>query len=196
MVTLFLQEKLKDNQYKAIPLIHITAKTDADEKLFSLNEGAFDYLFKPFPLRELLFKINNIVKLKDAYKTDISVSMDQTGKVGSDLVFKTKFLNFLHTYYTNQDLTIEESAYNLDMSVSTLQRWLNRYFNKNFSDLLKEYRLDKAKLLLLDSDKTIEEISKACGISSLSYFSRIFKDMYHMPPVRFRLENVKKKNVK
>ena len=53
----FLQEKIKDIRYQPIPLIHITAKTDVEEKLISLHEGAIDYLFKPFSLKELLLTI-------------------------------------------------------------------------------------------------------------------------------------------
>lgn len=188
----FLQEKIKDIRYQPIPLIHITAKTDVEEKLTSLHKGAIDYLFKPFSLKELVYKINNIIKLKDSYQSEIHSNALPEENSNSELAFKSKFMELLRNHYHSQTLTIEEAAYKLDMSISTLQRWLTRYFKNNFSDLLKEYRLEKARLLLLNSDKTIEVIAKLCGISSQSYFSRIFKEAYQLPPIRFRLQNVKK----
>lgn len=191
----FLKVKESNARLQLIPLIHITAKIDHEQRLNSLQTGAFDYLFKPFSLKELVYKIDNIIKLKNASFSEptnlVFSGADSEVSLEPNLAFKKKFTDLLNENYSNQALTIEEASYKLGMSVSTLQRWLTRYFDKSFGNLLKEYRLEKAKSLLLSSDKTIEEIARQCGISSLSYFSRIFKEAYTIPPVRFRLENVR-----
>lgn len=45
-----------------LPIILLTAKGDIEDRIEGLKEGADDYLAKPFDPRELLLRLNNIVK--------------------------------------------------------------------------------------------------------------------------------------
>ena len=51
-------------EYKAIPLIFLTAKTTEKDKALGLSKGAIDYIFKPFSINELIFKIESLLKLQ------------------------------------------------------------------------------------------------------------------------------------
>ena len=54
---------IKDNMNKILtPIILLTAKGTADERVEGLEIGADDYLPKPFEPRELLLRIKNILK--------------------------------------------------------------------------------------------------------------------------------------
>lgn len=46
----------------AIPVIMLTARSDADDRIAGLETGANDYLGKPFEPRELLLRIDNILR--------------------------------------------------------------------------------------------------------------------------------------
>jgi signal transduction histidine kinase/DNA-binding NarL/FixJ family response regulator len=54
-----------DHQYSDIPVIFLTAKTAENEKLDGLLSGAHDYIYKPFNIDELIYKIDNIIKGKN-----------------------------------------------------------------------------------------------------------------------------------
>lgn len=52
----------KDNNYKMIPIIMLTARAEEDDKIQGLNAGADDYLTKPFSPRELMARINAVLR--------------------------------------------------------------------------------------------------------------------------------------
>jgi len=55
-----LTKKLRKNI--STPIILLTAKGEVDDRIIGLESGADDYLVKPFSPKELLLRINNILK--------------------------------------------------------------------------------------------------------------------------------------
>ena len=51
-----------DELIKKIPIIMLTARSELDDKLSGLNVGADDYLTKPFALKELLARIQSVLR--------------------------------------------------------------------------------------------------------------------------------------
>ncbi|SMC61358.1 response regulator [Rhizobium sp. RU36D] len=47
---------------KRVPIIMLTARSEAESRIAGLEAGADDYLAKPFDPRELVLRINNILK--------------------------------------------------------------------------------------------------------------------------------------
>ncbi|KTR02615.1 chemotaxis protein CheY [Aureimonas ureilytica] len=45
-----------------IPILMLTARSETDDRILGLEAGAEDYLSKPFDPRELLLRVNNILK--------------------------------------------------------------------------------------------------------------------------------------
>ena len=60
----FLKELSRNNLYKDIPLIFITAKTTQKDSLEGLSLGAVDFIQKPFDYIEIKLKINSILSNK------------------------------------------------------------------------------------------------------------------------------------
>ena len=62
----------KNESTNHIPIILLTAKTLPQDKIEGLKIGANDYLIKPFDKEELLIRIENHVKLRQAMQTKFS----------------------------------------------------------------------------------------------------------------------------
>lgn len=73
---------------------------------------------------------------------------------------------------------------------------LSRTFRQEFACTPTEYvndlRLTYAANLLLHSDRSIADISLEVGLENLSYFYRLFKRRFELPPAEFRARNSRK----
>lgn len=58
------REIRKNNDWRGIPVILLTAKADPDMKIEGLDSGADDYIVKPFNVRELAARIKNHLEMK------------------------------------------------------------------------------------------------------------------------------------
>jgi two-component system OmpR family response regulator len=59
---LTLARNLRAGKHKAVPVIMLTARDDATDRVIGLEMGADDYVTKPFASRELLARINAVVR--------------------------------------------------------------------------------------------------------------------------------------
>lgn len=84
------------------------------------------------------------------------------------------------------DLTIGEFAEIANRSTATFRREFKQHYKTTPGKWLRKKRLEKSKLLLATSTKSISEIIFACGFKNLSHFSRIFREKYNLSPTQFR----------
>lgn len=80
-----------------------------------------------------------------------------------------------------------ELADEIGLSPRQMERLFRKYLNETPSQYYQALRLDKAQKLLLLSDLSVMEISLACGYSSASHFSRVFRNAMGVSPYNFRL---------
>lgn len=70
---------LKQNTITSdIPIIMVTAKSNAEDAKEGLEAGAFDYIKKPFEKIELIARINSALKLAEAHKQMVEAEKRST----------------------------------------------------------------------------------------------------------------------
>ncbi|MCF0116424.1 MAG: AraC family transcriptional regulator [Bacilli bacterium] len=76
------------------------------------------------------------------------------------------------------------------------QAHVNRYFKKIYGitlvDYLTKIKMNHAVHLLINSDKSLNEICTILGYNSISYFSHTFKERYKISPHQYRLSFMNK----
>jgi two-component system, OmpR family, alkaline phosphatase synthesis response regulator PhoP len=70
------QIRLRDTD---VPIIFLTAKDTAEERVEGLKKGGDDYLVKPFDLEELMIRISNLLKRSTGGKQDPGKSVYKFG---------------------------------------------------------------------------------------------------------------------
>ncbi len=81
-----------------------------------------------------------------------------------------------------KNLTVEERAFLSNQSVSSFKRKFKEVFQDSPAHWLREQRLQRAKVLINSTDKTIAEISYEVGFESPSHFIHLFKKKFGMTP--------------
>jgi two-component system, OmpR family, phosphate regulon response regulator OmpR len=69
----------------AVPVLLLTAKGEAQNRIEGFEAGADDYLVKPFEPRELLLRINAILRRVPSVKSDVMPKMLHLGTVRYDI---------------------------------------------------------------------------------------------------------------
>ncbi len=82
--------------------------------------------------------------------------------------------------------TVENLARIAGLNVNKLQAGFKKLYGTTVNNFVQLKRLDAAYNLLTKTDLTISEIVSAIGLSSKSYFSKIFKEKYSISPSEFR----------
>jgi len=104
-----------------------------------------------------------------------------------------KVINFLNNNY-QKEIRLIDVANHVNMSEVSFSRFMKRRTGKNYIEYLNDLRLGIASRYLVDSSKTISEISYDCGFNNLSNFNRIFKKRKGYTPKEFR-ENYSKMRI-
>ena len=85
-----------------------------------------------------------------------------------------KVIDHLNAHYAEKQ-TLDDLAETFFVAKSTLVYNFKKYTNCSLIDFLLNVRLTKAKEMLVNTKKSVGEISEACGFSSANYFGLIFK---------------------
>lgn len=99
-----------------------------------------------------------------------------------DIVIKNKIMQCIQENGLNQDFTLEVLAEKMGYSPAYMTKLLKKYFNENFTQYLISYRIEKAKELLRQTDKSIESVSKEAGFGTYNNFARIFRKKTGVSP--------------
>lgn len=95
----------------------------------------------------------------------------------------TKLIDFLEG---QNEKSLSSCAKALNMSESTLKRWIKNELNTTFTDLYRQVRLKKAQNLLACSQIPIPIIAEQSGFNSIRSFNDAFKISLKMTPIQFR----------
>lgn len=88
-------------------------------------------------------------------------------------------------YITNnyeKELSIESISRNLNISKYHLCHLFKDTTNQTINSYISKLRCEQAKLLLLNSNFTINEVANTCGFTDPSYFTKIYRKIFNKTP--------------
>lgn len=106
--------------------------------------------------------------------------------------------NMIEYIYINfsYNISLDDIAKVGNVSASKCLRIFKLYTHLSPISYLINYRLNIAKEMLLNTEKSISSISFECGFSQQSYFTKMFYKMYKLTPMEYRKKHEKNNDVK
>lgn len=106
----------------------------------------------------------------------------QSGKVPSDIL---KIVYYINTNFT-KNITLKEISAEFYISKMTLCKQFKNVMHCCVMKYVNSLRINKAKELLIHTNRSMEEIAALCGFSSANYFGLAFKKDTGMSPYHFK----------
>jgi signal transduction histidine kinase/DNA-binding response OmpR family regulator len=183
-----LTQKLKsDFRTSHIPVVLLTAKSQIENQIEGTKAGADAYLTKPFNQQLLEEKLKGLLgnraKMKQHFSTEISPGNRlQKG----ERKFLLEFEALIDKNMKANTLSVEKLSQELGMSRVQLFRKISALTDKNVTDYIADYKIQKAKVLLNDHRKNITEIAYELGFNNPNYFTTFFKQKTDKTPSEWR----------
>ncbi len=186
-----LCRKIKsDVRFSHIPVIMLTAKNGANDRIASYEAGADGYLEKPFEREVLFARIDNLIRSRHrrqlTFRKDEHINLDGLKYNESDTRFLESIVRSIESHLQETDFDLEQLASDLHLSKSTLYRKVKSMTGLTPLDFVRNVKLKKACEMLVHSGLTISEIAYAVGFSTPKYFSRCFKEEFGMTPSEYQ----------
>ncbi|MEC0305516.1 response regulator [Paenibacillus lautus] len=97
-----------------------------------------------------------------------------------------KAKRYIEENYAMEDLSLQEVADSVGMSVTYLSRTFKSETNMNFVKYLVQVRMEKARELLAKSKLSAQETAYRVGFSDYVHFSKTFKKFHGLTPSAYR----------
>jgi signal transduction histidine kinase/ligand-binding sensor domain-containing protein/CheY-like chemotaxis protein/AraC-like DNA-binding protein len=180
-----------DRDTDFIPVILLTARAEAEDRLTGLAEHADDYLTKPFDVRELLARIGNIIAMRRRLRerfagVGLTIHPAPAGASAADRVFLDQIRVVIEANIGDENFSVERLAGEVAQSRGNLHRKLRDLIGESPSDLIRRMRLERAAELLEAGAGSVGEIAYAVGFKSVAHFSNAFHEQTGVRPSAWR----------
>ncbi len=183
MTGLELTAALKsDPQTDFIPILMLSARTTRRDTVAGLEQGADDYLAKPFDSAELATRVAGLIASRRKLRQMMQAEPDPEPN-------RSPFLVSAHTVVMENlgdpQFGARDWADLLHMDRTTLYRKLKAETDQSPEEYLREQRLLRAAELLKSRSGNVSQVAVAVGFNSISYFSKRFKERFNQTPATY-----------
>ncbi|GAB3989027.1 two-component regulator propeller domain-containing protein [Spirosoma daeguense] len=172
-----------------IPILLLTAKASVESRLEGIAAGADDYVAKPFQVDELRGRIRNRLDQQQRIRQHHRTQLVREGYLpvasqNPEDEFMNRIYSILEARLDDTTFGVEPLAAAIGMSRMHLNRKVKAMTDMTPNELIRIVRLNRAAALLL-TGVSVSEVADRVGFDTAAYFSKVFKDHYHVTPSEY-----------
>lgn len=183
----------QDPELNFVPIILLTARASRESRIEGLEEGADDYLTKPFDVRELEVRIENLIASRQTLKkmyASLEASSEQKAlprpSLDEEALFAEQVRNEIAARLSDENFGVDELAAAVGLGRTTLFNRVATVLDQTPMDLIWSMRLERAGRLLVDGRGSVGEVAYGVGFKTVAHFSSRFRDHFGMTPTAYR----------
>ncbi len=170
--------------------LFLRADNPTCKKLTPLVQDLVEHRHEEYCGYEMMIKARLYEILYDLYKENLNDQKlsPQNQREKENALRLKKVLSYAKEHFAER-ITIQDVSEILSLSESRFMNFFKKQTGTSFIQYLNDYRLEAAAEQLLQTRKSITEISLENGFENISYFIRSFKNKYKATPFDYRRSN-------
>lgn len=166
-------------------IIVISGFSDFSYMRTAIKSGVVDYILKPIDSQDLNNAISAAVEQLEQESPSKKEQPSATGQTSNSVVQNIK--EFIDKKYM-EDISLSDLADTFYLSKEHLSRLFKKETGQNLFSYIMDLKLEKAKRLLSETDRTLDDIAFSLGFSNGNYFSKVFKKNIGVSPSSYRIK--------
>ena len=183
----------QDAALSHIPVVLLTAKADDVSKREGLEQGADDYLTKPFNAEELALRVENLIelrrRLRRRFSGEVVITPGEIAVPSAAAAFLEELRTIVEEDLGDPTFGVKELAERMGMSRRQLRRRLQAAVDLSPSGYIRMARLERAAQLLEREAGRVSEVAYRVGFGSPEHFSRVFRQVFGVPPSAYPVDS-------
>ena len=183
-------ELKNDFRTNHIPIVLLTARADTDSRITGYEHGADAYLTKPFDKKELMACLHNLFLQREILRIKFRSALFDKLADEKNTELNGRFLGrvtgCLERNYKNDRYGIASLYSDMGISRVQLHRKLTALTGQSASNFIRSFRLQKARKLLLETDRNVSDIAYEVGFADANYFTKAFTLEYGLTASELR----------
>ncbi len=176
-------------------IVFLTAFDEFDYARKAISVQAMEYVLKPTSEEEIVAIVNDAIRsirkeerarFFPMYDVDgIENSVDKLENIRLSVVQEEMF-RYIHDHY-GEGISLADAADQMNYSNVYFCKLFKQCFHKSFTTFLSEYRVEKAKDLLIDLSINVKDVGSKVGYPDSNYFTKVFRRVEGMTPSEYRV---------
>lgn len=187
-----LLKKVKQNpKINHIPVILLSTKSEADDRLAGFKSGADAYIAKPFSTDELHARIESLINNMLRLRGKFTGAQQQKDKV-EDVEVKSyddelmkRVMKSINAHMDDSYFSVDVLSQEVGMSRVQLHRKMKELTGVPVGKFIRNIRMEQAERLLREGKANVTQIAYSVGFSDQTYFSTVFKQYYGKTPSEY-----------
>lgn len=165
-------------------VIGISGFSDFSYMRTAIKSGVVDYILKPIDQQDLNNAISAAIgQLEQKTPDQKEISVKETIQTENPVIQNIKA--YIEKNYMS-DISLSGLASTFYLSKEHLSRLFKKETGQNLFSYIMELKLEEAKRLLTETDRTLDDIAFSLGFSNGNYFSKVFKKNIGISPNNYR----------
>ena len=171
---------------KNCAILFLTGFDKFDYARQAISVRAMDYLLKPYNEQELIFAVEDAIRQVSvplpAHPAQPPAPAEPLRREEDEdmrtAIIRAEISRFIDAHY-REDISMQDAAAEMGTK-------------EGFHGYVNEYRVNKARQLILDPRLSLKDIGAAVGYSDANYFTRVFKRLTGQTPSEYRVAAAEK----
>jgi signal transduction histidine kinase/DNA-binding response OmpR family regulator/ligand-binding sensor domain-containing protein len=172
-----------------VPVLLLTARADVEDRVAAYDLGADAYLAKPFETRELVARVDGLIRERRRLKQHFATAPadEHPELAAADEAYRRSVVATIRKHMADEEFGVDELAAQLGQTRATLFRRLKE-IGETPSALVKKLRLEEGRRLLERGAGSVNEVAYGVGFKSVSHFCTAFREAYGKPPGAWKVD--------